>query len=116
MNRASINCYRYTFGYTVLFQRQLSIATIINSIVIAENITKNNTNMTVVHILISTCKLIFMLSTSDLIMGLFCQNTQTTIFHRKSRLLMDKSLIISVFVYIYQSIQSPLLALIAISE
>ena len=116
MNRASINCYRYTFGYTVLFQRQLSIATIINSIVIAENITKNNTNMTVVHILISTCKLIFMLSASDLIMGLFCQNTQTTIFHRKSRLLMDKSLIISVFVYIYQCIQSPLLALIAISE
>ena len=38
-----------------------------------------------------------MLSASDLMIGLFCQNIQTTMFHKKSSLLMDKSLSISVF-------------------
>ena len=46
-----------------------------------------------------------MLSASDLMIGLFCQNIQTTMFHRKSSLLIGKSLTISVF-YLYLSMYS----------
>ena len=100
MNRTSMNCYRYTFQYAVLSEKQLTILTIINSIVMTENIV---TNVTVIYILIKTKqivnitgKLIFMLSISDLMIGLFCQNLQTTIFYEKNCVLMDLSLIISV--------------------
>ena len=100
MNRTSINCYRYAFEYAALTEKQLTILTIINSIVMVGNII---TNAIVVYILIKTkqiacitCKLIFMLSISDLMIGLFCQNLQTAIFYEKNCLLMDSCLIISV--------------------
>ena len=101
MNRTSINCYRYAFEHAVLSEKQFTILTIINSIVMAVNII---TNVAVIYILIKTKqivnitgKLIFMPSIPDLMIGLFCQNLETTIFYEKNCLLMDSSLIILVF-------------------
>ena len=91
MNRTLMNCYIYAFVYIVLSEKQFMILTIINSIVMAGNII---TNVTIIHILIKakqivniTGKLIFMVSISDLMIGLFCENLQTAIFYEKNCLL-----------------------------
>ena len=92
MNRTLMNCYIYAFEYIVLSEKQFMILTIINSIVMAGNII---TNVTIIHILIKakqivniTGKLIFMVSISDLMIGLFCENLQTAIFYEKNCLLV----------------------------
>ena len=91
MNRTLMNCYIYAFVYIVLSEKQFMILTIINSIVMAGNII---TNVTIIHILTKakqivniTGKLIFMVSISDLMIGLFRQNLQTAIFYEKNCLL-----------------------------
>ena len=79
-----------------------------------------NAKMLVKHVLIKnkqnaviTCKLIFMLSVSDLKNGLFSQNVSIAIFQVKSYLLMNSYLFIFIFQYIYQCIQSQQLGLIS---
>ena len=61
-------------------------------------------NMLIIYILLKTrqnensaCKLFFMLSVSDLMTGLFCQNLQTTILYKKHWLLLDTYAFIASF-------------------
>ena len=61
-------------------------------------------NILIIYILLKTrqnensaCKLFFMLSVSDLMTGLFCQNLQTTILYKKHWLLLDTYAFIASF-------------------
>ena len=101
MNRTSVNCYRPELEFSFLVRRQVVALTIINSIVMAGNVIAN---MLVMQILIkteqmasNTCKLIFMLSISDLMIGLFGQNLLTTILYEKNCLLVDTFTFITLF-------------------
>ena len=88
MNNTSVGCYRppaLTFPF--LDGTQLVILTVTNSVVMVANIFAN---MLAMYILLTTgqiansaCKLFFMLSVSDLMIGIFCQNLQTTILYKK---------------------------------
>ena len=101
MNRTSGNCYRPELEFSFLVPKQVVALAIINSIMMTGNVIAN---MLVMHILIkteqmasNTCKLIFMLSVSDLMIGLFGQNLLTTILYEKNCLLMGMCTFITVF-------------------
>ena len=101
MNRTSVNCYRPELEFSFLVRRQVVALAIINSIMMTGNVIAN---MLVMHILIkteqmasNTWKLIFILSVSDLMIGLFGQNLLTTILYEKDCLLMDIFTFITVF-------------------
>lgn len=77
MNNTSANCYRPSMEFPFLNRRQLDVLTMINSVVMVVNLTSN---MLVIYVLIKTeqlannaCKLIFMLSVSDFMIGLLAQ-------------------------------------------
>ena len=73
-----MSCYSEIIEASLLTSGQLAILTVVNLILMISNITANTL---VIYVLIKTrqilqitCKLIFMLSTSDLLLGVFCQN------------------------------------------
>ena len=94
MNITSVSFHRSALlGLPLLNGTQVTVLTIINLVVMIANIIAN---LMVMHILLklgqianSACKLFFMLSVSDVMIGLFCQNLQTTILHEKNCLLLD---------------------------
>ena len=94
-------CYSTVVELLFLDWRQMVVLTVTNSIVMAGNITAN---MLIIHILIktkqivnNTCKLVFMLSVSDLVIGLCCQNLQTITFYENSCSTMNIYAFITVF-------------------
>ena len=101
MNRTLVHCYSTVVEFSFLDWRQMVVLTITNSIAMAGNITAN---MLIIYILIktkqianNTCKLFFMLSVSDLVIAIFCQNLYTIIFYEKSCSTMDLYAFITVF-------------------
>ena len=73
-----MSCYSEIIEASLLTSGQLAILTVVNLILMISNITANTL---VIYVLIKTrqilqitCKLIFMLSTSALLLGVFCQN------------------------------------------
>ena len=92
MNRSLVNCSRPQVEFPFLVREQMVILTVANSIVMVGNII---TNVLVILILIktnqianNTCKMFFVLSTSDLLIGLFFQNLQTVLLYEKKKCLL----------------------------
>ena len=78
MNKTSVSCYSHSIDASYFTYRHLAALTVLNLIVMVGNVIANGL---VIHILIKTkqlsnvaCKLIFMLSISDLMIGTFAQN------------------------------------------
>ena len=101
MNKTSMTCYRPALEFSFLSRRQVHVLTMINSIVMVGNV---SVNILVIYVLIkieqlanNTFKLFFMLSISDLMIGLFSQNLKTTILHEKNCLIMDINTFVNVF-------------------
>ena len=102
MNNTSVSCYRppaLTFPF--LNGTQLVILTVTNSVVMVANIFANILAMYILlktgQIANSACKLFFMLSVSDLMIDLFCQNLLTTILYEKNCILLDTYAFIASF-------------------
>ena len=101
MNRTLVNCYRPVVEFRFLVWTQVVVLTVTNSLVMVSNIIAN---ILIIFVLVktkqianNTCKLFFVLSVSDLMVGLFVQNSHTPIRHEKSCLLMDIHVFIAVF-------------------
>ena len=101
MNRTSVNCYSAVLKVSFITQRQLTVLTTANLTVMVGNVLSN---ALVVFILIKTkqianitCKLIFMLSVSDLMVGLFGQTLFTTMFYVQNCLFAHASIFVLVF-------------------
>ena len=101
MNRTSVNCYSAVLKVSFITQRQLTVLTAVNLILMVGNVLSN---ALVVFILIKTkqmanitCKLIFMLSVSDLMVGLFGQTLFTTMFYVQNCLVAHASIFVLVF-------------------
>ena len=102
MNNTSVSCYRpAALTFPFLDGTQLVILTVTNSVVMVANIFAN---MLAMYILLKTgqiansaCKLFFMLSVSDLMIDLFCQNLLTTILYEKNCILLDTYAFIASF-------------------
>ena len=101
MNNTSVRCYKPSMEYLFLSRRPVDLLTIANSVVMVGNLTSN---MLVIYVLITTeqlannaCKLIFMLSVSDFMIGLFAQNLQTAILYEKTCSLMDTFAFVATF-------------------
>ena len=84
MNTTSVNCFRDIWQIPLLTQEQLTTLVVINLTLMVANVIAN---ALVIYILVSTkqlkkitCKVIFILSVSDLMIGLFGQNLCTTLF------------------------------------
>ena len=84
MNTTSKNCFRDIFQISLLTQRQLTALIVGNSTLMAANVI---VNALVIYILFHTkqivkitYKIIFILSASDLMTGLFAQNLYTILF------------------------------------
>lgn len=85
--------YRPAFKISLPTRRQVDVLALANSVVMTGNVTAN---LLVICVLIKTAqiqnntfKLIFMLSLSDLMMGLFVQNLYATVLYIKKCILMD---------------------------
>lgn len=84
MNTTSVNCFRDIWQIPLLTQEQLTTLVVINLTLMVANVIAN---ALVIYILVSTkqlkkitCKVIFILSVSDLMIGLFAQNLYTIVF------------------------------------
>ena len=101
MNRTLANCYRPVVEFQFLVWTQVVVLTVTNSVVMVGNIIANTLIIFVLiktkQIANNTCKLFFVLSVSDLMVGLFVQNSHTPIWHEKNCLLMDIHVFIAVF-------------------
>ena len=101
MNRTLANCCRPVVEFRFLVWTQVVVLTVTNSLVMVANIIAN---ILIIFVLVktkqianNTCKLFFVLSVSDLMVGLFVQNSHTPIWHEKNCLLMDIHVFIAVF-------------------
>ena len=101
MNRTLANCCRPVVEFRFLVWTQVVVLTVTNSLVMVANIIAN---ILIIFVLVktkqianNTCKLFFVLSVSDLMVGLFVQNSHTPIWHAKSCLLMHIHVFIAVF-------------------
>ena len=96
-----MNCYSEILEASLLTSEQLSIITVINLILMIANITANTLVIYVLvktkQILQITCKLIFLLSTSDLLSGIFCQNLLLVIFFQQNAPVIKAFLFASLF-------------------
>ena len=84
--------YRPTFKTSFLTRRRVDVLAMANSVVMTGNVTAD---LLVICVLIktgqiqnNTFKLIFMLSLSDLMMGLFVQNVHAAVLYIKKCILM----------------------------
>ena len=101
MNRTLANCYRPVVEFQFFVWTQVVVLTVTNSVVMVGN---KIANTLIIFVLIktkqianNTCNLFFVLSVSDLMVGLFVQNLHKPIWHEKNCLLMDMHVFIAVF-------------------
>ena len=94
--------YRPTFKTSLLTRRQVDVLAMANSVVMTRNVTAN---LLVICVLIKTAqiqnntfKLIFMLSLSDLMMGLFVQNLYAAVLYIKKMHTNGYSGVVAVFI------------------
>ena len=94
-NQSSMNCYSEILDASLLTSEQLAIITVVNLILMIANVTVNTL---VIYVLIKTkqilqisCKPIFLLSTSDLLLGVFCQNLFLVIIFSKKCSVIEAS-------------------------
>ena len=104
-----MNCYSEILEASLLTSEQLSIITVINLILMIANITANTLVIYVLvktkQILQITCKLIFLLSTSDLLSGIFCQNLLLVIFFQQNAQLLKPFYLPQYFYYVHHVIR-----------
>ena len=101
MNRTSVNCYSVVLKVSFITQRQVTVLTVLNLILMVGNALSNAllifVSVKTKQIASITCKLIFMLSVSNLMVGLFGQTLFTTMFYFQSCLVAHASIFILVF-------------------
>ena len=115
-----MSCYSEILEASLLTSGQLAILTVVNLILMISNITANTL---VIYVLIKTrqilqitCKLIFMLSTSDLLLGVFCQNLLFVMLFSRNCALLKPTYFLWHFYYIHHVIRWHWLVLIVILE
>ena len=96
-----MNCYSEILDTSLLTSEQLAIITVVNLILMIANVTVSTL---VIYLLIKTkqilqitCKLIFLLSTSDLPLGVFCQNLFLVIIFSKKCSVIEAYSFLSAF-------------------
>ena len=101
MNRSSADCQNKVVIVSYLTSTQVFVVVLLNTVLMVGNIIVNGS---VIYILIKTkqvsnitCKLIFMLSISDLLIGIFAQNLYTIYFYEKNCFVKLVSTSISIF-------------------
>ena len=101
MNETVVYCFTHQLQFSYLTSRQLATLTVFNLMLMPANIIAN---ILVMYVLIktkqisnTTCKLIFMLSLSDLLQGIFSQNLFTALSYEKNCLLMEIVLFVNAF-------------------
>ena len=109
MNRTLVNCYRPVVEFPFLVRAQVVALSMTNSVVMVGYIIAN---MLIILMLVktkqianNTCKLFFVQSVSDLMIGLLVQNLQTTLLYEKNCLIMDIYVVTAVFLLLCQCIQ-----------
>ena len=101
MSRSSADCQTNVIIVSYLTSTQVLVVVLLNTVLMVGNIVANGS---VIYILIKTkqvsnitCKLIFMLSISDLLIGVFAQNLCTIHFYEKNCFVKLASISISTF-------------------
>ena len=101
MNQTLLTCYTGNMNFEYLNSRQLATLTIINLIIMVANVTGNTL---VIYVLIKTnqtagtaCKLIFMLSISDFLVGAIGQNLFMAITYGAKCSVIHASVCVSTF-------------------
>ena len=101
MNRSSADCQTNVIIVSYLTSTQVLVIVLLNTVLMVGNIIINGL---VIYILIKTkqvlnitCKLIFMLSISDLLIGIFAQNLYTIYFYEKNCFVKLACTSISIF-------------------
>ena len=101
MNRSSADCQTNVVIVSYLTSTQILVVVLLNTVLMVGNIIVNGS---VIYILTKTkqfsnitCKLIFMLSISDLLIGIFAQNLYTIYFYEKNCFVKLASTSISIF-------------------
>ena len=101
MNETAIYCFTHQLQFSYLTSRQLATLTMCNLMLMPANIFANVLVMYVLtktkQIWNTTCKLIFMLSFSDLLQGIFVQNLYKAAFYEKSCLVVKILLFLTAF-------------------
>ena len=101
MNETAVYCFTHQLQFSYLTSRQLATLTVFNLMLMPTNIIANALVMYVLiktkQISTITCKVIFMLSLSDLLQGIFAQNLFTAAGYEKSCLLVK----IHIFVFAF---------------
>ena len=96
-----MNCESEILEASLLTSEQLAILTVINLILMIANTTANTIVLYVLvktkQILQTTCKLIFMLSASDQLLGVFCQNLLFVMLFSTKCSVIEAFLFVSVF-------------------
>lgn len=102
MNKTSLFCYGIGIDFSYLNSKYLAALTVINLIVMVGNV---SANAVVMYVLIktkqtvnTTCKVIFMLSTSDLLTGALAQTLFTAVFYKRSCLFEAVCRFTSIFI------------------
>ena len=102
MNKTSLFCYGIGIDFSYLNSKYLAALTVINLIVMVGNVSANAVVMYVLiktkQIVNTTCKVIFMLSTSDLLTGALTQNLFTAVFYKRSCLFEAACRFTSIFI------------------
>ena len=102
MNKTSLFCYGIGIDFSYLNSRYLAALTVINLTVMVGNVSANAVVMYVLiktkQIVNTTCKVIFMLSTSDLLTGALTQNLFTAVFYKRSCLFEAACRFTSIFI------------------
>ena len=102
MNKTSLFCYGIGIDFSYLNARYLAALTAINLIVMVGNVSANAMVMYVLiktkQIVNMTCKVIFMLSTSDLVIGVLVQNLFTAVIYKRNCLFEAVYRFASIFV------------------
>ena len=101
MNRTSVNCYSVVLKVSFITQRQVTVLTVLNLILMVGNALSNAllifVSIKTKQIANITCKLIFMLNVSNLMVGLFGQTLFKTMFYVQSCLVAHASIFVLVF-------------------
>ena len=101
MNETAVYCFKNGLQFLCLTSRQLATLTVCNLMLMPPNIFAN---VLVMYVLIktkqisnTTCKLVFILSLSDLLQGIFAQNLYTAAFYEKSCFLVKILVFVTAF-------------------
>ena len=101
MNETAVYCFTHGLQFSYLASRQLATLTVFNSILMPANVI---VDVLVMYVLIktkqmsnTTCKLIFMLSLSGLLEGIFAQNLFAVTTYEKNCLIEGIAVFVIVF-------------------